>query len=185
MRLPELHPSDLGDEQRALQAAIARTRGASAQGGPFAIWLHNPRFGLRVQEFGAYVRYSTSLQPRHSELAILACARHWMAQYEWWVHAPIALQAGMAPSVLEAIRTGASPSFDEPTDAAVYRFCQELLGNRKVSDEAFGEIEAALKAEALIELVGLIGYYSLVAMTLLAFEAEPPSDGGTLFRPME
>lgn len=184
MRLPEFQPSELSEDQRALQAAMAGTpRGSTAQGGPFAIWLHNPRFGQRVQAFGAYVRYSTSLQPRHSELAILVCARHWMAQYEWWVHAPIALRIGIAPEAIEAIRTGAPPQFDEPSDAAVYRFCEELLSNRKVSDATYARAEAALGAQALIEVVGVVGYYGLVAMTLLAFESEPPGDGRV--RPME
>ena len=67
-----------------------------------------------------YARYSTSLASRHSELAILACARRWMAQCEWWVHAPLALRAGVPAGVLEAIRIGAQPSFDEPADATVW-----------------------------------------------------------------
>lgn len=180
MRLPELDPTQFSDAQRAFQSALARgPRGSSAQGGPFAVWLHNPQFGLRAQEFGAYVRYSTSLAARHSELAILVCARHWMAQYEWWVHAPLALQAGVAPDVVEAIRVGVQPHFDEPAAALVYRTCRELLVDRKLSNETYAEAADTFGAPALIELVGIIGYYSLVAMTLLAFEAEP-KPGSTL-----
>lgn len=184
MRLPELAAESLSEEQRAFQNALARgPRGPSAQGGPFAVWLHNPQFGQRAQEFGAYVRYSTSLARRHSELAILVCARHWKAQYEWWVHAPIALQSGVPADVVEAIRIGATPTFDEPSDAALYHFCRELLERHKVADATYARVEAAFGAPALIELVGVLGYYSLVAMTLLTFEAQPPPEPG--FKPLE
>jgi 4-carboxymuconolactone decarboxylase len=184
MRLAELHPTELSGAQREFQAALARSpRGASAHGGPFAVWLHNPQFGQRAQEFGAYVRYATSLQPRHSELAILVCARHWMAQYEWWVHAPIALQAGLPATALEAIRTGRQPSFGEPSDAVLYQFCMELLGTKHVSQATYAQALAAFGTQTLIEIVGVIGYYSLVAMTVLAFDAQPPVP--STFEPME
>lgn len=175
-RLGLLHERDLSEEQRKLRDAMTSgPRGASAaSGGPFEVWLHSPTFGDHVQRFGAHVRYSTSLAPRVSELAILVCARHWKADYEWFAHAPIAEKAGVPPDVIEALRAGRPVHFANETDGAVYSFCRELLGQRRVSDTTYEIAERQLGKSALIELVGLLGYYSLVALTLNAFEVLPP-----------
>jgi 4-carboxymuconolactone decarboxylase len=185
VRLRQLDYPHLNAEQRDLAAAIASgPRGKSAGlAGPFGVWLHSPAFGQRVQAFGAYCRYGTSLAPRISELAILVCARHWNARFEWAIHAPIALQAGVAAEVVEAIRVGSTPAFEDEIAASVYAFSSELLALRKVSDATYARTRLALGEPALIELVGVLGYYGLVAMTLVAFEVEP--EGVFTVKPME
>lgn len=176
-RLGVLSEHDLSDEQRRLRDAMTRgPRGKSAaSGGPFDVWLHSPAFGEQVQRFGAHMRYANSLGPRISEFAILICARHWNADYEWFVHAPIATQAGVPADAIEDLRVGRDVQLSEDTDRAVYGFCRELLGQRRVCDATYAIAEGRLGKSALVELVGLLGYYSLVAMTLIAFEVLPPS----------
>lgn len=138
------------------------------------MWLHSPAFGEQVQRFGAHVRYANALGPRISEFAILICARHWGAEYEWYVHAPIAAQAGVPAEAIEALRVGRDAPLADETDRVVYDFCRELLGQRRVCDATYALAEQRLGKSALVELVGLLGYYSLVALTLIAFEVLPP-----------
>jgi 4-carboxymuconolactone decarboxylase len=175
-RLGVLSEHDLTDEQRRLRDAITQgPRGKSAaSGGPFEVWLHSPAFGEQVQHFGAHVRYGNALGPRISEFAILICARHWGAEYEWFVHAPIATQAGVPAEAIEALRVGRNVQLTDDTDRVVYDFCRELLGQRRVCDATYALAERRLGKSALVELVGLLGYYSLVALTLIAFEVLPP-----------
>lgn len=178
-RLAQPAPESLDARQRAFLDTLTRgPRGASVAhggphgppGGPFGVWLLDPEFGEQAQRFGAYVRFGTTLPPRLSELAILVCARHWMAQYEFWAHAPIALKAGLPEPVVDALRTGAVPAFDDARDEAVFVFCSELLGRKAVSDPVYARAADALGPAALIELVGVLGYYTLVALTVRAFE---------------
>lgn len=175
-RLGNLDEDRLSAPQRQLREAMMKgPRGAAAAaGGPFEVWLHSPSFGLHVQSFGAHVRYGTSLAARISELAILVCARHWDAHYEWYLHAPIAEQAGIPAPAIEALRIGAEMPLNDATDSAVYNFCRELLGRRRVPDAIYEAAAECLGEAALVELVGLLGYYSLVALTLNAFEVLPP-----------
>jgi len=175
-RLGALRESDLNPQQRALREAMTSgPRGSSAaSGGPFEVWLHSPAFGDRVQQFGAHVRYSTSLAPRVSELAILVCARRWSASYEWFVHAPIAEKAGVPREAIEALGAGRLVQLADETDSAIYSFCTELLSYKRVSDATYERALGRLGKASLIELVGVLGYYSLVALTINAFEVVPP-----------
>ena len=176
-RLGTLDEQGLSVAQRELRDVMTRgPRGASAaRGGPFEVWLHSPVFGRHVQHVGAYVRYGTTLASRISELAILVCARHWDSDYEWFVHAPIAERAGVPAIAIEALRAGREVIWADDNDSAVHEFCWELLSQRRLSDVTYSTLEKRLGKAALVELVGLLGYYSLVALTLNAFEVTPPT----------
>jgi 4-carboxymuconolactone decarboxylase len=175
-RLKVLAEEELTPPQRDLRLALARgLRGQTAVGGPFDVWLHSPEFGSVVQRFGEHVRFRTSLPARVSELAIILCARFWRAQYEWYAHAPIAQRAGLPPTVIEAIRVGIYPELETEIDRTVYSMCQELLCHGRVSDTNYENAYRLLGKSALIELVGLLGYYTLVAFTVNAFSVEAPA----------
>ena len=98
---------------------------------------------------------------------------HWKARYEWNAHAPIAAGAGVPADVIEAIRTGQRPAFGGPEMEAVYDFASELLENRKVSQDTYTRAREVLGELALVDLTGILGYYTLISMTCVAFEVEP------------
>jgi 4-carboxymuconolactone decarboxylase len=177
-RIPDITESDLSPAQRKVHdAIIAGPRGAVR--GPLRIWLHSPELAERAQELGAFCRYHSSLPARLSELAILVIGAFWKAGYEWNVHAPLAQAAGIPPEAIEAIRHGREPRFDKADEAAVYAFARELLERRRVSDQAFRDAEAALGTRGIVDLIGVLGYYGLIAMTIAA--AELPAGGADPF----
>ncbi len=173
-RLPDLDPDHMSPEQReAYQAILASPRGVVQ--GPLLAWLQSPMLAQRAQELGAYCRYGTTLPPRLSELAILVTGAYWRAGFEWHVHAPIGVQAGLDPHAVEALRGGAEPRFALEDERAVFRFATELLHTRAVSDPTYREAEAVLGARAVVELVGILGYYGLISMTINAFRVPVPA----------
>jgi 4-carboxymuconolactone decarboxylase len=173
VRVPDLTQDALDPEQRRVFDAItAGPRGGVH--GPLRVWLHSAGFANRAQELGAFCRFATSLSPRLSELAILVTAAAWRASFEWHAHAPLAIQAGLDPAIVEAIRTGQVPTLTREDEAAVYAFAQELIETRQVSDTTYQRLAAILDAKALVELVGVIGYYTLIAMTINAFQVPLP-----------
>ncbi|HWE76963.1 MAG TPA: carboxymuconolactone decarboxylase family protein [Pseudolabrys sp.] len=177
-RLAQLKEEDLDTPQRALLESLrAGPRGKSLTvRGPFAAWMHAPEFGQLAQALGAHARYKTALEPRLSEFTILCTARFWKAQYEWFAHAPMALKAGVKPKAIEDLRKGRAPSSAPKDERAIYAFVQELYKTRRVSDRTYKRVRAFLTDAAVVELVGILGYYTLISMTLNVFHMLPPED---------
>lgn len=144
------------------------------------VWLPSPELADRAQHLGAFLRYDTSLGPRLSELAILVVARRWSSAYEWAIHAVEAERAMVPGEVVAAIGAGQPPALESPAEQAVFDVSRQLAQAGRVGDEAFARAEAALGRPALVELVGLVGYYTMVAMTLNAFEVPAPDGAPTL-----
>jgi 4-carboxymuconolactone decarboxylase len=182
-RLPVLPEETMTDPQRRLLEAIkSGPRGKFTYGGPFAVYLHAPEFGALAQELGAFCRYKTSLPPRLSEFAILVTAQNWQAQYEWHAHAAIAERAGVSSQTIADLRAGRPPSGAPEDERALYAFITELYATRRVSDANYAAVRKLLGGDsATVELVGLLGYYALVAMTLNVFRMMPPADAALAF----
>jgi 4-carboxymuconolactone decarboxylase len=162
-------PDDMSEEQRAVyDAAVAGKRGRAPL--PLLAWLQSPVFAGRAQSLGEFVRYDTSLGPRLSELAILVVARDWNAPYEWTAHQREALRAGLDERIIAAVAEDSDPIFENDDEALIYQFSRQLLKTRKVEDEVYRCAIAAFGERGIVELVGILGYYSLIAMTLNTFE---------------
>jgi|AP45_3_1055517.scaffolds.fasta_scaffold73905_1 4-carboxymuconolactone decarboxylase len=165
-RMPPISDADMTTEQRQAVADYAATRNTSIFEGPFVPLLRSPELLDRVQRVGEYLRYRNALPRRLSEMAILIAARHWSQQFEWNIHTADATMAGLADAVITAIAEGRRPSPMDEDEAAVYDFCLELLLNKSVSDATYGRAVAISGDQGVIDLVGLLGYYSLLAMVM-------------------
>lgn len=173
-RLPAPDPARFSTRQQEIHDAIASGPRGGVRG-PLAIWLHRPELAARAQDLGAYCRYHSSLEPRLSELAILTMARHWNAEYEWAAHKPEALKAGLSPEIVEAIRTGAPPGFADAEEHIVHAVARAVLDTREVPDALYAEAVTTLGEERLVDLVGVLGYYTLISMTLNVFRVPAPA----------
>lgn len=164
-RLPPLSDEALSPEQREIRDAIAAGPRGGARG-PFPALLRSPELAKRAAHLGEFLRFNTSLPPRLSELAILVTARAWTAQFEWYAHAKLALKGGLDPKIVDAIAERRDPPFEKDDERIVFTFCHELHATHGVSDETYERTKAAVGERGLVELIGLCGYYVMVAMTL-------------------
>lgn len=172
-RPPVLDEGLLTPEQRQVFDAIkSGPRGVVE--GPLRVWIQSPPLADCAQKLGAFCRYATQLDPRLSELAIITVGAFWRSGFEWHIHAPIAERAGLSAEVIAAIRAWRSPVFSKPDERAVYAFSRELLETRTVSDGTYAEAIAALGQQGAVELVGILGYYTLICMTINAFHVPVP-----------
>jgi len=161
-------PARMSEAQRAAYQAIAAGPRGKVEG-PLAVWLHSADLADRAQALGAYCRFGSSLPPRLSELAILVMGAYWQAGFEWQIHAPIAEAAGISPSIIAAIKRRELPVFTEPDVQAVHDCVRELLDTRSVSDQTYAIARHALGDRGLVDLVGVLGYYSMISMTIKMF----------------
>ncbi|MBN8920606.1 MAG: carboxymuconolactone decarboxylase family protein [Rhizobiales bacterium] len=176
-RLPNPTEDELDGAQRKLLAAIqSGPRGKVNLSGPFAIWMQAPEFGQYAQALGGYVRLKTSIDPRLSEFAILCTARQWRAQYEWVAHAPIAERNGVSPEAIKSIRAGRRPLKAKRDELLIYDMVRELYRDRRVSDPLFKRAQKHFGNQGVVELLGILGYYSMVSMMLNVFRSEVPAD---------
>jgi len=175
-RLPVLTEDKLDDAQRALLESLrAGPRGARVKlGGPFGVYMHAPQYGEITQQLGAFVRFKTSIEPRLSEFAILCIARIWRAQYEWHAHAPIAEQAGVSPEAIGDIKAGRAPKKAAKDERAIFDFVQEIYKTRRVSERNYKRVQGFLGDRGVVELVGILGYYTGVSMVLNVFNVPLP-----------
>jgi 4-carboxymuconolactone decarboxylase len=163
-RFGDLAPEDMTAEQRAVvDAIVAGPRGQF--GGPFSTLVRSPELADRAQALGETIRYRSSLPPACRELAILVVAGHWRAEYERQVHRQLALDAGVEPAAIEAIDAGSRPELPAGEHAA-YAFVREVVGTGRASDEAFAAAHEAFGDRGVVDLLGLAGYYTLLAFVL-------------------
>jgi 4-carboxymuconolactone decarboxylase len=142
--------------------------------GPFIPALRSPELMRRLQRLGEYLRYANVLGPRLTELAILLTARAWTQQLEWGYHAASAAEQGIPKRVIAAIARGKRPARMARKDAVVYEFFMALERKKSVGDAIYARAVAAFGEAGVIDLIGVIGYYTTLAMILNVARTPPP-----------
>ena len=165
-RMPPIAEAEMTEAQAAAVADFKQTRNTLHLRGPFVPLLRSPELLRRAQRVGEYLRFHSGLPPRLSEMAILVTARHWCQQYEWTIHSALALEAGLAEGVIDAIAEGRRPVEMADDEAALHDFCLELLRHQCVSDTTYARALALFDERGVIDTVGILGYYSLLAMVM-------------------
>jgi 4-carboxymuconolactone decarboxylase len=176
-RFPPLKAEELSPPQKAWADEIAvPPRNAKFGNPPYRAYIRSPELAPRLSALSDYLRWNTSLPPRLSELAILITAREWTAQYEWFAHYPLALKGGLDPAVADAIAAGKRPEGMKDDEAALYDLATALYRDRKVSDPVYKAALEKFGERGIVDIIGIIGYYDLVSMTLITMQAAPPND---------
>lgn len=145
-------------------------------GGPFNVMLRSPAIGNLVQALGGEIRFKSSIPTKLNELAIMVTARYWTANYEWYAHCKLALQAGLDPDIAKDVAENRrSPKMDAD-EAIVYDFSRELHETKGVSDANYKRALDRFGEQGVFDLIAVNGYYSLVSM-ILNVDKTPLPDG--------
>lgn len=160
------------DQRRVYDKVIAGRRGKIV--GPLRAALHSPELADRWQALGEFLRYNTSLTPRQSELAILVTGRACQSPFEWYAHAAEGRKAGIEPTVIEALLAQRVPEGLAADDRIVVEVARELNAYNTISDATYADALERFGERTLVELTALVGYYTMVAMTLNAHEIPLP-----------
>lgn len=172
-RMPPIPADKMTDAQKKAVEDFRAARGAELSG-PFIPLLRSPEVMTRARAMGDYVRYKSVLTSRLSEFVILITARQWTQQYEWNAHSQLALNAGLNPSIAKAIAEGRRPEHMAEDEEILYDFCLELQRNHSVSDATYARAVSKFGEQGVIDTVGIVGYYTLIAMVLNTARAPLP-----------
>jgi 4-carboxymuconolactone decarboxylase len=164
-RFKPLRYDDMTPAQKTMIEHLLAGPRAGADG-PFNVLLRSPEMGDLAQQFGAAMRFNSSIPRKLNELAIIITARHWTSQYEWQAHHRAALQAGLSPAIADAIAQGRRPAGMQHDEEVVYTFCTELLQTKQVSDATFNATRDAFGERGVVDLIGVMSWYNMVSMLL-------------------
>ena len=164
-RLPPIPADRQTPEQRKAAEAFRANRKQDVFG-PFVPLHRSPEVMLRAMAMGDYLRYRTVFPTKLNEFIILITARHFTQQYEWYVHYPIAIKEGVSRDVADAVADGRRPAGMAPDEELIHDFCSELLQNHSVSDATYARALSRFGEQGVIELVGVVGYYTFQSMVL-------------------
>jgi 4-carboxymuconolactone decarboxylase len=174
-RYPQLQPSDLTPRQKEVADAIQSGPRGGGLRGPFNALLRAPELCDLVQRVGAYVRYGSSIPAALNELAICMAGRKWTAQYEFYAHRKLGIDAGLNPAILDAVADGTTPVGMSADETIVYNFVTALLSNGSVPDAQYRPALDRFGENGVMDLVGAVGYYSIVSMVLNVADVQLPA----------
>lgn len=164
-RMPPIPAERLTDAQKKAVAEFRAARGVDLSG-PFWPLLRSPEVLSRARAMGDYLRFTSVLPPRLSEFTIILTARQWSQTYEWDLHAPLAEKGGLASSIITAVAEGRRPERMADDEDVIYSFCDELHRNKGISDVTYARAVAAFGEQGVIDILGISGYYTMLAMVL-------------------
>jgi 4-carboxymuconolactone decarboxylase len=177
---PERMPAIPQEKMSAAQKRAVAEISAGPRGGvrgPYVAILRSPGLMGPAQKLGEYIRFHCVLDARINEMAALMGARHWTQQFEWFAHVPHALKAGLSQAVIDAIAEGRHPGAMAQDEAVAYDFLTELLHNRGVCDATYQRTRDEFGEEGLMDLLGVVGYYSMLAMIMNVARTAIPEGG--------
>jgi 4-carboxymuconolactone decarboxylase len=174
-RMPPLDPATMTPAQRqAAQALAAGPRGGVK--GPFIPLLRSPQLMDRLQKVGEYLRYHSSLQARISEFVVLVVSRQWTQQFEWFVHVPLALEAGVKQETVTSLAEGRRPAAMAADEEIAYDFCDELARTKGVSEPTYRRTVQEFGEQGVVDMLGLVGYFTTVSMVMNVAHTPAPND---------
>jgi 4-carboxymuconolactone decarboxylase len=173
-RLPPIPAEKYTEAQKKAAAEFAGGRGYEVRG-PFVPLIRSPDVMLRAKAMGDHLRFKSALEPRLSEMIILITAREWTQQYEWVAHHDIAIKAGLRKEIADAVAEGRRPVGMAEDEEAAYDMSIEIQRTKRVSDPTWNRAVAKFGEQGVIDLLGINGYYTFLAMTMNAARTGLPA----------
>jgi 4-carboxymuconolactone decarboxylase len=178
-RLPAIPPAQYSEEQKEAAADFVAARKVPVFG-PFEPMMYSPQVMSQARAMGDYLRYKSAIGNTLSELAILITAHEWSQNYEWALHYPIALKAGIRKEVADDIAAGRRPAAMSSDEETVFDFTSELLRNKQVSDATFERAKSRFGTKGVVDMTGIVGYYTFLAMQLNVAQYQVATDAKKL-----
>ncbi|HZU89872.1 MAG TPA: hypothetical protein VE993_11495 [Stellaceae bacterium] len=177
-RYAEIPYERMTPEQQDAYRSLIETRGRLP--GPTKIWVENAKLAKAAGPLGAYFRTGYSLSEREREIAVCIITSTWRSIYPTNAHERAGKAAGLPADKVEAILSGLPTSFSDPREQIVYEMATCLANARWVAKGLYDRAVEALGHVGITDVICLMGYYTMVSMTLAFYDV--PADAAGLAR---
>ena len=172
-RIAVLARGQMNAEQGALYDAVKAEGGPL--GGPYWAYIRFPRLMRLAQDVSSCLGQG-GLSKRERQIAIMAIARFWGAQYPWAVQSRTALEVGLSQELVDTINAGAKPKLDDPRENMAYDVAISLLKDHKLSDAQYAAAAKLFNEKELVALIATVGQFSMTCLTTIAYDCTPPAE---------
>ena len=168
-------------EQARIADILYGARGSVPYSGPYSYFMHDTKLTELANQLGDYLRLGGSLERRHACLAIAMTVRHWNASYAWSVHSANSIKFGLGQDFVDGLRDRKRPaSFADAKDEAAYDYVSHLLAAKAIPQDLERRAVDSLGKVGIVDLVAIVGFYTMIGMGCLAFDPELPPGVGRL-----
>jgi 4-carboxymuconolactone decarboxylase len=188
---PQLRdPNDFGTFGRYSETPVAQMNAAMKEAydftmslrglvpGPHKIWLANPALSRTIVPTGFYYQKESTLSKAEIEIVTILTTSRWLSAYGTYEHEKIGLLLGHLPAdTLQRIIAGQPVFFKEERQQAIYDLAVALTMPRIVSAGLFRRVKAQIGDEGVVDVAVLIGWFTMVCMTLNAYEVPAEARG--------
>ena len=174
-RMPPLPVDSLNEKQRKVAEELTNGPRGGVKG-PFIPLLRSPELVDRLGRVGEYLRFGSSLQPRISEFVMLVVSREWTNQFEWVVHAPLALKNGIRQEVIDALAEGRHPKGMADDEESAHEVCSELSRTKSLCDTTYRRAVEKFGEVGVIDIATIYGYFVTVCAIMNLAHTPPPED---------
>ena len=175
-RLAFANRESVPEDQRDVFDEMVQQLGSVPQTGPGSVMLHVPLAHQWATGLNNYLRNQSTLSKKVQELAMLVTAREMDCQHIWNAHAGSARAAGVGDGLVDALRDRKELPSMAADEGAVVNLGQEFFRTHKVSRGAFQAAYEQFGQRGVVELVLVMGNYSLLSFAINTFDTDLPSD---------
>jgi 4-carboxymuconolactone decarboxylase len=145
--------------------------------GPHRIWLANPRLSKTIVPTGQYYQQQSTLTKAEVEIVTNLVNARWLSAYASYEHEKIGeAQGHLDPEKVQRLIAGLPVSFDDLREEVVYQVAYALVQPRPVSLGLYRRARGRIGDAGLVDLAVLIGWFTMVCMTLAAFDVPANAD---------
>ena len=166
-RMPEMNQRELlPEDARPVFDEIMASRGRITP--TFGVMLHSPQVAQRAAHLGTYMRFESTLEVPHRELAALAAAHLCKCAYEFGQHSVAARTHGVSEATIAALAADGPLDGLDATDALIIDYARQILVQHTVDEATFAAARARFGDRGTVDLTATLGYYSMIACVLNA-----------------
>ena len=189
-RVAPLQPDEWGEAEYAAFGAMLRMPGEqvprAGSGHKYdplrfsvvGTMVRHPELARAFWKFNGYQLSNNSLPLRWRELSILRVANHRRSAYEWGQHVKIALEGGVTQAELDQLARGNAGFLG--SDLLILEATDQLLTTGHIGGEVWLQLQAELSEHQAMDLIFLVGTYSMLAMAFETWGLQPEPDTAPL-----
>jgi len=146
--------------------------------GPHKIWVANAALSRAIVPVGAYYQKQSTLTKAEVEIVTVLTNARWHSAYGTYEHEKIAEKLGHIPAeTIERLIAGLPAEFSDERQEVVYELVSALVQPRIVPVGLYKRAKKVLGDAGIAEVAVLIGWFTMVCMTLNAFDVPANATG--------